>query len=334
MSNLIHGFSDYKSLSAFFQKASQEMKSKGQCNLGGNALLELFCKLDGSSNRRTIKNIFKYKYKDINSYEDLNKLIADNNYDFTILDTYFENKSDESFSILEEDNYNESHECFYISTPIGDILFGEVEKAKYFSKHIETKGKKYFITIDENPMVDEECELIKKKTYTTDCFSSAIKIVRSLVDSTLNENYLNEIDDLHFLQLIRCDDDILELMLKHWKKTKGTPFKDNEIIPLIKKVLTFNREIPVEIFIEIRKYLNQHLFFSIVGYNTVKDFKNNSHDNSYKLADDFYFYFEALDYITPQLFITYDCFYIQSHDLQVSELITKENYDEKIKNKY
>lgn len=58
MSKFIRGFDSYKSLSDFFFSVAKKMQSKGECSLGGNALLERFAKEEGYFNRQGLKSEF------------------------------------------------------------------------------------------------------------------------------------------------------------------------------------------------------------------------------------------------------------------------------------
>lgn len=190
MSKLINGFKTYESISEFFNNVAEEMIKNGECNLNGNVLLDRFCKVDGIKDALTIKSIFDEKKNPLNfvkSYNELKELIVKNNYNYSLLDKFFENESDEKFSILVEPNFDEDHECFCIPSPIGHIIFGEFKKAPYFSKHINKKEKLYFVTIDKIAMVGEDCELIQEKTFVTDIFELAAKYTKMLVNTHLNE---------------------------------------------------------------------------------------------------------------------------------------------------
>jgi hypothetical protein len=335
MSQLINGFTNYKSLSELFQKVAQDMKKDGECILGGNSLLERFCKADGTSDRRTIKDMFdkiENPFIKVKSYNDLNKMLIENNYDFSILDYFFENNSSHNIEILGEPNYDERHECFFVMSHFGHIIFGEVEKAPYFSKHIKTNGKKYFVSIDSNTMVDADCEILHSKTFVSDDFFSAVEHMKLLLNNSLNDDYLDLMSDDDFLHVIKNSRDILEMMDEHWEETNKSNWKDEEIIPAIKEICDFNRKISDEIFKEIKEYINQYMFFSVTGYNTLEEFEDTSHagcDNGDDLGNGYYFYKDAHKSITKEELDKYAILWIRSHDGEECSTVTKDSYDPK-----
>jgi hypothetical protein len=328
-SNLINGFSDYKILSNFFQNLAQDLKSRGECKLGGHTLLERFCEADGVVDRRTIKAMFdkiENPFIDIKSYDDLNDLVVKNDYDFTILDSFFENNNFNHIEFFGEPNYDEPHECFFAESPLGQILFGEVEKAPYFSKHIKTNGKKYFVTIDRNTMVGENCELLYSKTFVSDDFGQAVAHMKLLINNCLNKNYLNSITDDEFLHAITHDSEIKEMMESHWEETDKADWKDEEIIPAIKEIFNFERKISNELFKEIKKYINQHMFFDVTGYKTIKEFEDCSGDYGDDLGSGYYFYKDAYNEITEEELNEYAIIWIRSSDSEECDTVTKESY--------
>ena len=325
-SNLINGFTDYKALSAFFQNVAKKMKDDGECNLSGNTLLERFCEQDGVSNRRTIKDMFnevnlKKTLENINSYSDLIQLLKENNNDFKLINTYFENKSEYDFGLLDAPRYyNKPQEYFYISTDIGDIIFGEVEKAKYFSRNIKTEYK-YFVAIDNSKIKSDRFEI---KTLRTNDFHLAISRLRKLVNRYRNTNYLDNINDSTFVQIIRSDDKILAIMKERWETNGGNGFTDAEIIPILKTVMPFKRKISNEMFQEIKTYLNCHLYFRVSGYKDFETFEKRSSDNGLIYT----FEFEAMELINKELLDKYEYIWIRSFDNKITSFITKENYQE------
>lgn len=292
ISNLINGFADYKSLSSFFQNISKEMKKDGKCNLSGSALLEIFCKLDGVQNRRTIKSMFQKKeelkkkeeqsilFSNINSYSELKQVWIDKKHDQTFINDFFENRSSSDFSILDEPNYNKEHECFYIQSSIGDILFGETKKAPYFSELIETKDKKYFVSINKNPIVDEDPTIIIPKTFCSDNFPLTLKMTKMFVNKYVNKDYIDSLSDFWFMQEIRANKAItLEIKNKRIDKTNDNNviyFKDEEIMSLLHKTFYFNKNRSEQFFFDAKEYFNQKDFYSIAAYPSVESTNNNS----------------------------------------------------------
>jgi hypothetical protein len=284
-SKLIHGFSNYKEISSFFQNLAQDMKSNGQCNLGGNALLEKFCKADGISDRRTLKYMFdkiENPFIDVKNLNDLEKILGNYKGDFLAnteneakIDAFFGNTSYNHFSILNEPTYNDKHKCFYAETPIGYILFGEAAKAPYFSKHINTKGNKYFVTINSNPIAGEDCQLMDDLTLVSSDFEECVQHVKSLINKYMNSSYLNFISDDLFFTTITNDLDITNCIKNHWDNTNGLDWIDEAIIKIIKTIFTFEREISPTLMNKFREHFNQPLHFQVVSYDGETAYEND-----------------------------------------------------------
>ena len=343
-SKLINGFSDYKTLSNFFQNLAQEMRDNGECNLGGNALLERFCKADGTSDRRTIKGMYdkiENPFMGVKSISDLEKVLGDFQGEFLgnsegkdKTDDFFGNKSHNHFSILNDPNYEEDHKCFYAETPIGHILFGEIAKAPYFSKHLNTGNSKYFVTIDGNPMVGEECELMDNMTLISSNFEKCVNHVKKLVNQFMNPSYLDVIDDDSFFTEIINDFRITECITSHWQNTNGLDWIDSEIIKIIKSIFSFDRKIDPKLMGRIIEHFNQHVGFNIVSYDGETAYENNLGEN---INDEEYaFYKDAISDITMSEIKGSDdyIFVIESSDKKKEITVTIDNIKELKESQY
>lgn len=128
MSKFIRGFDSYNSLSKFFFSVAKKMQSKGECSLGGNALLERFAKEEGFFNRDGLKKEFE-KHQEIKSVKSNLDIYIEEMSEYILLGVEsclkeekilsalkdFDSDLDNIFDILDEEEicFNEKYFGFY-----------------------------------------------------------------------------------------------------------------------------------------------------------------------------------------------------------------------------
>jgi hypothetical protein len=267
-SNLIHGFSNYKSLSNFFQNLAQDLKSKGECNLGGHTLLERFCEADGVTDRRTIKAMFDKidnPFLSVKCLESLYSIWQESNNE-SFLNEFFDNNSTKKIRYLEK------HSAFSISTPIDEIVFGETKKYIESPEKINKNAKKYFV-INVGDIHSESP--IEDKSYTSNDFFSCLGYFKTVLDMYLNNNYLDSINDSTFLNIIKENSHVKNAISEHWELTNKNKWTDDEIIDQLNSIFTFEREISPDLINRFRDHFNQHLYFNIKSYDNETAYDNH-----------------------------------------------------------
>lgn len=131
------------------------------------------------------QSMLDYTISEINSIEDFMSYWEQNEYKQEVINSFFGNKLLSDIDLLDDPNLVELHKSFYVMVEQGDLVFGKVIDAPYFSKLIDTKNKKYFIMVDINPLVDEDSICLEGSVFLSNDFKDlVIEVKRRLSMNT------------------------------------------------------------------------------------------------------------------------------------------------------